>query len=186
MSRTVQELNARILLGCPSPSPSPSISAPAPACLHLHHLPFSPRRSRPYPLTWLGEMKHMAIWRIGTRPARHCRRRRLESCCDGAANTGVAGGNGTVQCSTVLNCTVSRSITMWRGPRSAPGNIVALCKDWTNIWAPRTAISFLVTRAPSSNLGNDPQHPVLLVCPSPIMEETADKLQLCVYKYGFR
>lgn len=78
--RRVHELNARILLGCPSIS--------APAYLHLDHLPFPPRRPLPYPLTWLGEMKHMAICRRATRPVRHCRSRPLESCFDHVANSG--------------------------------------------------------------------------------------------------
>jgi hypothetical protein len=121
----VQELNTRILMGCPAIS--------APACLHLHHLPFSPRRPLPYPLTWLGEMKHMGDMPLATRPVRHCRRRRLESYVDPAANS---GGRRWLQYSIPRHHDVEKSMLC-----SAPGNIVALWRSVQYICASRLSLS---------------------------------------------
>lgn len=105
----VQELNARIQIGCPSIS--------APACFHLHHLPFSPRMTSTLSAHLAGRNETH-----GDMPHSHKASQALPKEAIGVLfrlpQRIVAGGNGTVQ--------YPASSTMWRSPCSAPGNIVAL------------------------------------------------------------
>jgi hypothetical protein len=144
-----------------------SLSAsPSPSC--------SSRRPLSYPLTWLGEMKHMAICRIAIRPVRHCRRKRLESCFDPVAN------GGRRKCSSVHYPAPARGGEIHALPLAISSPYVS---TYCTVYLDATAISFRSQGPNSSGLGVAPSLPV---CTSPngSRQQTADKLQL--HLYGFR